>query len=57
MTLQFFRKHKKWFFVLMALAVFSIVVWQSISMAPEALARIKYHMGGPNPNDPPVYMI
>jgi len=57
MTLQFFRRHKKWFFVLMALAVFSIVVWQSISMLPEAWARLQMHFGGRRPNDPDVFVV
>ena len=55
MTLQFFRKHKKWFFVLMGLAVFAIVVWQIVMEIPAAVERLRF--GRRRPNDPDVFIV
>ena len=57
MTLQFFRRHRKAFMVLMAAAVFAMVTFSALAYAPEAWTRLKTRFTGRNPNDPEVYKI
>ena len=57
MTLQFFRRHKKWFLGLMAAAVFAMVTFGALAYAGDAWSRLVASVTGKKPNDPDVYMV
>lgn len=54
MALQFFRKHKKYFNILMIAAVFAMVTFGGLWYADDAMKVFKNWMAGENPNDPTV---
>jgi len=54
MALSFFRKHRKYFIVLVVAAVFTMVTWGALSKGPEAWSVIKTWITGENPRNPTV---
>ena len=57
MALSFFRKHRKYFIVLMAAAVFAMVTWGALSKGPDAWVVLKTWITGENPRNPTVLRV
>jgi len=57
MALWYFRKHRKFFLVLMMLAVFAMVTWGALAKGPDAWAVIKRWVTGKDPRDPAVLRV
>lgn len=56
MALQFFRKHKKYFNILMIAAVFAMVTFGGLMYAGDAVDVFKNWMAGEDPRDPTVLL-
>lgn len=57
MALWYFRKHRKFFLVLMIMAVFGMLTWGAVSYAPDALKLVKKWTTGVDPDNPPVVTV